>query len=101
LLAETARWAGMCPRHIASLALVGWYLMTPPSTLPPDLSYKAPLRKWLIVRGFDTADDCEDSRSSFFEESRQKVGLNMLEPAYRDFMFAECVASDDPRLREK
>jgi hypothetical protein len=26
--------------------------------------------------------------------------LNMLEPAYRDYMFAECVASDDPRLKE-
>ena len=91
----------MTPRHIASLALVGWYLITPPSTLPPDLSYKAPLHKWHIVRAFDTADDCEDSRSSFFEDSRQKVALNMLEPAYRDFMFAECIASDDPRLKEK
>jgi hypothetical protein len=93
--------AGMKPRHAASLALVGWYLITPPSTLPPDVSYKAPLRRWHIVRGFDTADDWEDSRSSFFEDSRQKVALNMLEPAYRDFMFAECIASDDPRLKEK
>jgi hypothetical protein len=65
------------------------------------VSYKAPLRRWHIVRGFNTADDSEDSRSSFFEDSRQKVALNMLEPAYRDFMFAECIASDDPRLKEK
>jgi hypothetical protein len=93
--------AGMKIRHAAALALVGWYLVTPPSTLPPDVSYKAPLRKWRIVRSFDTADDCEDSRSSFFEESRQKVALNMLEPTYRDFMFAECIATDDPRLKEK
>jgi hypothetical protein len=59
------------------------------------------LRKWHIVRGFDTADDCEDSRGSFFEDSRQKVALNLLEPAYRDFMFAECISTDDPRLKEK
>ena len=38
---------------------------------------------------------------AFFEDSRQKVALNMLKPAYRDFMFAECIASDDPRLKEK
>jgi hypothetical protein len=91
----------MKQRHAVALAFAGWYLITPPSTLPPDVSYKAPLRKWHIVRSFDTADDCEDSRSSFFEDSRQKVALNMLEPAYRDFMFAECIASDDPRLKEK
>jgi hypothetical protein len=56
------------------------------------------LRKWQIVQGFDSADDCEHFLSTFFEHSRQKKGLNMLEPAYRDYMFAECIASDDPRL---
>ncbi|HTQ23998.1 MAG TPA: hypothetical protein VMI09_04830 [Candidatus Binataceae bacterium] len=91
----------MTPRYIASFALVGWYLITPPSTLPPDVSYKAPPRKWHIVRGFDTADDCDDFLGSFFEGSQQKQALNMLEPAYRDYMFAECIASDDPRLKEK
>jgi len=91
----------MKPRHAAALTLVGWYLMIPSSTLPPGVAYKGPLRKWQIVRGFDTADDCQDFLGSFFEDSRQKQALNMLEPAYRDYMFAECVASDDPRLKEK
>jgi hypothetical protein len=53
------------------------------------------------VRGFDTADDCNDFLSTFFEGSQQKQALNMLEPAYRDYMFAECIASDDSRLKEK
>jgi hypothetical protein len=35
------------------------------------------------------------------EDSQQKQALNMLEPAYRDYMFAECIATDDPRLKEK
>jgi hypothetical protein len=30
-----------------------------------------------------------------------KKALNMLEPAYRDYMFAECIAIDDLRLKEK
>jgi hypothetical protein len=93
--------AGMCPRHLTALALVGWYLMIPPSTLPPGGAYKEPLRKWRIVQGFDTADDCQDFLGTFSEDSQQKQALNMLEPAYRDYMFAECVATDDPRLKEK
>jgi hypothetical protein len=85
--------------HAAMLALAGWYLMIPSSALPPNIAYKQPLRKWQIVRGFDEADDCQDFLDSFFEDSRQKQSVGMLEPAYRDYMFAECVASDDPRLR--
>ena len=65
------------------------------------VAYKEPLSKWQIVRGFDTADDCNDFLSTFFEGSQQKQALNMLEPAYRDYMFAECIASDDSRLKEK
>ena len=68
-------------------------------SLPQGIAYKKPLRQWHIVRSFDTADDCQDFLSTFFEDSREKQALNMLEPAYRDYMFAECIASDDPRLR--
>jgi hypothetical protein len=67
----------------------------------PGVAYKEPLRKWHVVRGFDTADDCQDFLGSFFEGSQQKQTLNMLEPTYRDYMFAECVAIDEPRLKEK
>jgi hypothetical protein len=86
-------------RHAAALALAGWYLIIPSSTLPPGVAHKEPLRKWQTVRGFDSADDCEDFRSAFFERSRQRQGLNVLEPSYRDYMFAECIATDDPRLK--
>jgi len=89
----------MKTRHV--LALVGWYLMIASSTLPTGVAYKEPLSKWQIVRGFDTADDCQDFLGTFFEESQQKRALNLLEPANRDYMFAECVASDDLRLKEK
>jgi hypothetical protein len=75
---EIARWAGMCPRHVVALALVGWYLMVPPSALPPGVAYKEPLSKWQIVRGFDTADDCRDFLGTFSEDSQQKQALNML-----------------------
>ena len=91
----------MRPCDATALALLGWYLIIPTSTRPPNVAYKAPLRSWQIVRGFNTADACEDFLSGFFEQSREKQSLNMLEPAYRDYMFAKCVASDDPRFKEK
>jgi hypothetical protein len=91
----------MKPHHAAALALAGWYLIVPSSRLPPGLAYKEPLRKWQVVRGYDSADDCQDSLDAFFEDSQQKQALNLLEPAYRDYMFAKCVATDDPRLKEK
>jgi hypothetical protein len=75
--------------------------MIPSSTLPAGAAYREPLCKWQIVRSFDTADERDGFLSSFFESSRQKQALNILEPAYRDYMFAECIATDDPRLREK
>ena len=53
------------------------------------------------MRGFDTADDCNDFVSTFFEDSQQKQALNMLGAGLRDCMFAECIASEDPRLKEE
>jgi hypothetical protein len=91
----------MKPRHAAALALASWYLITPSATLPPSVAYKQSLRNWQIVQGFETADGCEDFLSTFFERSQTKQGLNMLEPAYRDYMFATCISSDDPRLKAK
>jgi hypothetical protein len=45
-------------RHAAALALVGWYLMVPPST-GGKLDTKAPLPQWINEGAFDRADDCE------------------------------------------
>ena len=84
-----------------AITLAGWYLLLPPSKFPRTDAYKKPLGAWEIVRGFDTADDCEDFKESFFESSRQSDSLGTLDPAYRDYMFSQCVATDDPRLKNK
>jgi len=86
-------------RHAIAVALFGWYLMVPPSNLSQTSAYKQPLSRWVIVRSFDTADSCEDFKDTFFESSRQAWTLGVLNPAYRDYMFAACAASDDPRLK--
>ena len=93
--------ASMKTRPAAALALVGWYLMVPPANLSKTDAYKQPLNRWVIVRSFDTADDCEDFQDTFFESSREAETLGTLSPAHRDYMFATCVASDDPRIKGK
>jgi hypothetical protein len=76
--------AGMCPRHVAALALVGWYLMVPPlphlNTHAVNKDTAAALRGWKKVRTFPTQKECEAHRANPWER---------------------CVASDDPRLKEK
>jgi hypothetical protein len=95
------RASTMKPHHAITLALVGWYLMVPPSKLSATNAYKQSLNRWQVVQGFDTADGCEDFRLDFFQSARQERTLGVLNPAYRDYMFAQCVATDDPRLRAR
>jgi hypothetical protein len=89
-------------RGAATSVLAGWYLMVPPS-IPPGSThgYKRPLSQWRLVQAFDTADQCEDFKSTFFDSSRQQRTLGVLDPANRNYMFADCFASDDPRLKPR
>jgi hypothetical protein len=52
----------MFPRHVAALALVGWYLMRPPlphlNTHAVHKDTAAALRGWKMVRRFPTQKEC-------------------------------------------
>jgi hypothetical protein len=52
-------------RHAAALALVGWYLMTPPITGDMKevwINYKAPLDEWTIIgERFDSKEGCMEA----------------------------------------
>lgn len=87
----------MKPRHVAALALIGWYLMVPPgySRTPDEPDTEAPLRKWHIIRTFDSAADCEIAQAKLEKEWAKR---NMTKPAV--FLgFGDCIASGDPRLK--
>ncbi len=101
-------------RHAAALALTGWYLMVPPpepfySTL--DARAKEPLSQWMRVGTYDTATECGAARDQVKLEATEAAGkysLNQLnKPRTRDELIAAeasatlCVATDDPRLKEK
>jgi hypothetical protein len=102
----------MNPRHAAALALVGWYLMSPP--LSPDgkrvVGY-APLSEWQIGESFDSAAECEQALSDGIKANRKLAeevgncrpvpGTTCDDVLLHDAALAKCIATDDPRLKEK
>jgi hypothetical protein len=110
-------------RNAAALALVGWYLMGPPIgpgwhfdrnwqlTERPWVRSQIPLNRWDILKSFDTAKECE----SFMIDLKE--GKATPDPDYPWFDLKDpndpndvdtirdthlvCIASDDPRLKEK
>ena len=94
----------MNPRHVAARSLVGWYLITPPPMLDPVFraGLTEPLDDWYIESSFDTATECEAARESLIHKSftptPADIGVSQMLALYRG---AQCVATDDPRLKEK
>ena len=108
----------MKPRHAAALALVGWYLVLPPKE---GLIVKpaAPMRDWKIEQSFKTIRECEDFRHNVatatlalekIRIARALAGEIEIDPntemghiadVLGDEALLECMASDDPRLKEK
>jgi hypothetical protein len=75
----------MCPRQVGALALVVWYLMQPPL---PDLNTHAVHK---------TAPQlCGDGRGLEASLPTRKEC-----EAHRANPWERCIASDDPRLKEK
>jgi len=108
----------MNTRHATALALVGWYLITPPieSCLGAFSGHscdQTPLSKWQIRGTYDSRADCEKSKAVWIEKGRMYLGESDARnraPGSRvgpyeayDMAYIEttCVATDDPRLKEK
>lgn len=71
----------------------------------PDVEM-APLSEWTIARSYDTAAECMVERDARIKIARQHKwsGKEMdLDEAERDLqnLTSACIATDDPRLRDK
>jgi hypothetical protein len=99
----------MNPRHAAALALVGWYLIAPPIRnieQPPlydesDYDYlneHAAYPDWKVISVLNTETECEHVRDFAKERVAENVFLNT-DPELQQYDEAECMASDDPRLK--
>ena len=84
----------MTPHHAAALALVGWYLMIPPVRDGTQPDTQAPVSAWTVFRKFDSAAACQEWKLRL-ETRARRSGKYGPRPAFM------CIASDDPRLKEK
>jgi hypothetical protein len=102
----------MKPRHAAALALVGWYLMIPHmvQTGPFTSSFggsKAPNGSWDVQATFGTSEACEAARTVYVADTNNNFRYRSeSDPMVRrelaeEKIVAECVATDDPRLKER
>ena len=105
----------MKSRHATALAIVLWYLMIPPIGADNKVDAHAPLSKWRISVGFESQKQCEDSLKDAIQNpmtpaeyqaaasATRKAGMKPLSMAEmtKRTVESECVAGDDPRLKEK
>ena len=104
--------------HAAALALVGWYLMTPPvqSTkcwnVPNEglvsilncyakIDSQAPLREWKREpdsQEFECKTDCQRAIS---KDCYTEVEQDGTKSQMGSICYADCIAADDPRLKKK
>lgn len=81
-------------RHAAALALVGWYLMVPPSH-----HLLAPIADWAHFDSYDSATECRDAQMDLMIKSKDPD--SKMHRMMEAIAASECIASDDPRLKEK
>ena len=103
-------------RHAAALALVGWYLLIPPVFSPMGRHHRsfndlsAPVNKWDVWAKFDSRAACEKEKAHLRSEAPRRLQFAREHPdqdpngnlvaVSQAWQLADCVASDDPRLKE-
>ena len=99
--------------HAAPFGLVSWYLIFPPRVSDwPVLAYdtNAPLSKWRRAGFSYTAERCDEDKKEtvrlMLKTTEEMAGTAADEQKAKQSIMAmlsglECIASDDPRLKEK
>jgi hypothetical protein len=74
-----------------------------------ELARTAPLRQWTVFGRYDSARECSDERTKMIRVQSMALLSDLAEgvsdanrPSLSlDFKHAQCIASDDPRLKKK
>jgi hypothetical protein len=91
----------MTSRQVAAVALLGWYLMTPPLRSPGgDLEPDAPIARWRSAHAYDSAAECEKAKESFVKSAKHEAPVDSDKLFSGAILHSQCIASDDPRLAQ-
>ena len=106
-------------RRAAALALAGWYLMVPPTVKNAgwQIDENAPLSRWKIEGSYDSADSCTSDQRTWITTLKSLYGPDYVKRITKligpnganeqvtafdgSLIESQCIASDDPRLKEK
>jgi len=93
-------------RHAAALALVGWYLMVPPTENANHIDPFVPLSKWVVLRAFDTATACDDAQDQLRDRTSHLNLVQRSVPSCAEFLRRrsgwkadDAVIPDDRKLK--
>ena len=92
----------MKSHHAIALALIGWYLITPPSLPNGSLDLEAPLGRWDRQQLFASSDECKNGRERLLNlQAGPGTPPQQMAEMRRSVLKSRCVADEDPRLEEK
>ena len=97
----------MKPRHAAALALVGWYLMVPPTRGPApatEILYHASLSKWEVGQEEDSKVECQHDLKEYIGDLEDLKHVDDCASGScvimtHQYAHGRCMPSDDPRLK--
>jgi hypothetical protein len=86
-------------RHAVALAVLGWYLMMPPTGHDyPMGNADAPLSQWIRrPTVYRDKGECEQ----VLDRHRRLKNSKNKQIAVKFYKQAQCIATDDPRLKEE
>lgn len=100
--------------HVVLFVLVGWYLMLPPLALSGVCNPDQPVSKWKQHYQYEKLSECEDYVDGLRRHTwiafqlSDDIITKVPEPDRSGLLrekhcgnFAMCIATDDPRLKEK
>lgn len=87
-------------RNLLISALIGWYLL-----IPPYGSAQTPLSRWEQMYVFDSAAECAQAHARLVDFQQTQTGKVLTHHTSGmgkirvDAFLAQCIASNDPRLK--
>jgi hypothetical protein len=100
--------------HAVALALVGWYLMVPPTDDNAQILKNRPIYQWNELATFNSKAECTQAQKTYAQlftctpEMAEDINRRKPPELKSDcttmpnlLLSGQCLSSDDPRLKEK